>query len=121
MTTFIYMIIYFKNKLKRIVFYAFFINFSVSWAGSYEDFFQATQRDQVQVVSNLLSRGFDPNTVNVNAEPAIFDAWDHGALKVLESLIRHPMQNPATAQRHKLWRSRSRLASRTAWSCAGIA
>jgi ankyrin repeat protein len=88
--TFIYMIIYFKNKLKRIVFYAFFINFSVSWAGSYEDFFQATQRDQVQVVSNLLSRGFDPNTVNVNAEPAIFDAWDHGALKVLESLIRHP-------------------------------
>ena len=90
MTTFIHMIIYFKNKLKRVVFYAFFINFSVSWAGSYEDFFQATQRDQVQVVSNLLSRGFDPNTVNVNAEPAIFDAWDHGALKVLESLIRHP-------------------------------
>jgi ankyrin repeat protein len=90
MTTFIHMIIYFKNKLKRVVFYAFFINLSVSWAGSYEDFFQATQRDQVQVVSNLLSRGFDPNTVNVNAEPAIFDAWDHGALKVLESLIRHP-------------------------------
>jgi ankyrin repeat protein len=90
MTTLINMIDHFKNNLKRIVLYAFFINFSVSWAGSYEDFFQATQRDQVQVVSNLLSRGFDPNTVNVNAEPAIFDAWDHGALKVLESLIRHP-------------------------------
>ncbi|NDG84478.1 MAG: hypothetical protein EBX52_05485, partial [Proteobacteria bacterium] len=31
------------------------------------------------------------------------------------------MQKPATAQRHKLWRSRNRLASRAAWSCAGTA
>ena len=84
------MTIHFNKILKNIVLYVFLSNLSFSWAGSYEDFFQATQRDQVQVVSNLLSRGFDPNTVNVNAEPAIFDAWDHGALKVLESLIRHP-------------------------------
>lgn len=84
------MTIHFNKILKHIVLYVFLSNLSFSWAGSYEDFFQATQRDQVQVVSNLLSRGFDPNTVNVNAEPAIFDAWDHGALKVLESLIRHP-------------------------------
>lgn len=82
--------IHFNKILKHVVLYVFLSNLSFSWAGSYEDFFQATQRDQVQVVSNLLSRGFDPNTVNVNAEPAIFDAWDHGALKVLESLIRHP-------------------------------
>ena len=84
------MTIHFNKILKNIVLYVFLSNLAFSWAGSYEDFFQATQRDQVQVVSNLLSRGFDPNTVNVNAEPAIFDAWDHGALKVLESLIRHP-------------------------------
>jgi len=84
------MTIHFNKILKHIVLYVFLSNLSFSLAGSYEDFFQATQRDQVQVVSNLLSRGFDPNTVNVNAEPAIFDAWDHGALKVLESLIRHP-------------------------------
>ena len=90
MTTIFKMTIHFNKILKHIVLYVFLSNLSFSWAGSYEDFFQATQRDQVQVVSNLLSRGFDPNTVNVNAEPAIFDAWDHGALKVLESLIRHP-------------------------------
>ena len=90
MTTIFKMTIHFNKILKNIVLYVFLSNLSFSWAGSYEDFFQATQRDQVQVVSNLLSRGFDPNTVNVNAEPAIFDAWDHGALKVLESLIRHP-------------------------------
>jgi uncharacterized protein len=90
MTTIFNMTIHFNKILKNIVLYIFLSNLSFSWAGSYEDFFQATQRDQVQVVSNLLSRGFDPNTVNVNAEPAIFDAWDHGALKVLESLIRHP-------------------------------
>ncbi len=90
MTTIFNMTIHFNKILKNIVLYVFLSNLSFSWAGSYEDFFQATQRDQVQVVSNLLSRGFDPNTVNVNAEPAIFDAWDHGALKVLESLIRHP-------------------------------
>ena len=91
MTTILNMTIHFNKILKNIVLYVFLSNLSFSWAGSYEDFFQATQRDQVQVVSNLLSRGFDPNTVNVNAEPAIFDAWDHGALKVLESLIRHPI------------------------------
>ena len=90
MKTIFNMTIHFNKILKNIVLYVFLSNLSFSWAGSYEDFFQATQRDQVQVVSNLLSRGFDPNTVNVNAEPAIFDAWDHGALKVLESLIRHP-------------------------------
>jgi uncharacterized protein len=90
MKTFFNMTIHFNKILKNIVLYVFLSNLAFSWAGSYEDFFQATQRDQVQVVSNLLSRGFDPNTVNVNAEPAIFDAWDHGALKVLESLIRHP-------------------------------
>ncbi len=90
MTTIFNMTIHFNKILKNIVLYVFLSNLAFSWAGSYEDFFQATQRDQVQVVSNLLSRGFDPNTVNVNAEPAIFDAWDHGALKVLESLIRHP-------------------------------
>lgn len=90
MTTIFNMTIHFNKILKQFVLYVFLSNLSFSWAGSYEDFFQATQRDQVQVVSNLLSRGFDPNTVNVNAEPAIFDAWDHGALKVLESLIRHP-------------------------------
>ena len=90
MKTIFNMTIHFNKILKNIVLYVFLSNLSFSWASSYEDFFQATQRDQVQVVSNLLSRGFDPNTVNVNAEPAIFDAWDHGALKVLESLIRHP-------------------------------
>lgn len=80
---------YFNKHIKYVVLYVF-LSINLSCAGSYEDFFEATKRDQVKVVSNLLGRGFDPNTVNLNAEPAIFDAWKNEAFNVLESLIRHP-------------------------------
>ena len=37
---------------------------SLSRAGSYEDYFSAIGKDNDWVVSNLLSRGFDPKTPN---------------------------------------------------------
>lgn len=91
---------YFNKYLKYIVLYVFISSTSFVLAGSYEDFFEATQRDQVKVISNLLSRGFDPNTVNLNAEPAIFDAWKHESLNVLESLIKHPKTNLNVKNNH---------------------
>jgi ankyrin repeat protein len=59
-------------------------------AGAYEDFFEATQKDQVKVISSLLSRGFDPNTVNLEGEPAIFHALKNDSINSFELLIRHP-------------------------------
>jgi len=90
MRLFSYSINYFKKPLKWIVIYGF-ISFSCAvLAGAYEDFFEATQKDQVKVISSLLSRGFDPNTVNLEGEPAIFHALKNDSINSFELLIRHP-------------------------------
>ncbi len=81
---------YFKKTIKIIVLIVFCLSGPV-FAGSYEDFFRATQNDQVQVVSSLLARGFDPNTVNLNGEAALFDAWKNESYKSLDLLIQHPL------------------------------
>jgi ankyrin repeat protein len=80
----------FNKTIKCIVFICFssFSYFSI--AGSYEDFFIALQNDQVHVVSSLLNRGFDPNTVNLKAEPALLNALNVGAMASAETLVRHP-------------------------------
>ena len=84
---------YFNKSLKLLVLYGFLGFFSFSMAGSYEDFLQATKNDEVKVVSNLLSRGFDPNTVSLDGEPAVFLAWKNESLKVFEALIKHLKTN----------------------------
>ena len=89
----LFLINYFNLLKKYLVLYIFISIPSFSSAGSYEDFFQALQHDQVQVVSSLLNRGFDPNTVNLNAEPAIFVAFKNESFKALEALIKHPKSN----------------------------
>ena len=81
---------YFNTIKKFVVFFALSSVSALSVAGSYEDFFIAIQNDQVKVVSNLLNRGFDPNTVNLKAEPALLNALNVGALTSAEILVRHP-------------------------------
>ena len=84
---------YFMKLKKSIVLIGLSLFSILSTAGSYEDFFIALQNDQVKVVSSLLSRGFDPNTVNLKAEPALLNAFNVGALSSAEALIRHPKIN----------------------------
>jgi ankyrin repeat protein len=83
--------IYFNKLIKNIVLYVIISFSSAVQAGSYEDFFNAIQKDDVQVISQLLSRGFDPNTYSTEAEPALFFALKKEAWKSLELLIK---QNP---------------------------
>ena len=83
----------FTLSMKRIVFIGLFTISSTIFAGSYEDFFKATQTDEVKVISSLLSRGFDPNTVNLNAEPALLATLREGSLKSFEVLAKHPKVN----------------------------
>ena len=83
----------FTLSIKRIVFIGLFTISSTIFAGSYEDFFKATQTDEVKVISSLLSRGFDPNTVNLNAEPALLATLREGSLKSFEVLAKHPKVN----------------------------
>ena len=47
-----------------------------------------------------MSRGFDPNTVNLKAEPALLNALNVGALTSAEVLVRHPKINVNVRNAH---------------------
>ncbi|MDI9336409.1 MAG: ankyrin repeat domain-containing protein [Gammaproteobacteria bacterium] len=58
-----------------------------SFAGSYEDYFQAITRDQVKTVKALIIQGLPPNTVNPQGQPALHWAVLHRAKNVVEFLL----------------------------------
>ena len=91
---------YFKYSLKNVVLIAFFSFVNCCQAGSYEDFFRALQFDDLKVVSSLLNRGFDPNTVNLDAEPALIAALREGSIKTFEVLVKHPKINLNIRNQH---------------------
>jgi len=75
----------------RKAFYLYVIaGFSISFAGSYEDFFIAVQRDNRGAVASLLQRGFDPNTRDPKGQVALFLALQSGNLGVAEALFASP-------------------------------
>ena len=75
--------IYFKYLLYLFV----FIAFNASFAGSYDDFFKAIELDQPEVVSNLLARGFDPNSPSPQGVPALLLCYQKKSVKVLDVLL----------------------------------
>ena len=95
------MLIFNFNKLIKC--YVFIVLYSFShlgFAGSYEDFFKAAQFDDSRTISSLLARGFDPNTVNLNAEPALLYALSEGSVKAFEVLAKHPKTNLNVRNKH---------------------
>lgn len=60
------------------------------FAGSYDDFFLAIDKDNAPLVQELLNRGFDPNTVNPTGVPGLLLAIRTPAPKVTETLLAHP-------------------------------
>lgn len=56
-------------------------------AGAYEDFFSAIQKDDTRVMTTLLLRDFDPNTLDPNGMPALCLAIRDGSLKIAEMLL----------------------------------
>ena len=81
---------YFRKLIKYVVYIGFIFNSISSIAGSFEDFFTAIRNDEVKVISNLFERGFDPNTVNLQGEPAILNSLKLGSLKSFEFIAQHP-------------------------------
>ena len=77
---------YFKYFLYLYV----FIGYSLSNAGSYEDFFNAIQNDRPEVIQRLLARGFDPNSPNEKGVPALLVATQSKASKCALVLAKHP-------------------------------
>ncbi|MDD5336145.1 MAG: ankyrin repeat domain-containing protein [Rhodoferax sp.] len=90
------MIIYFKRFLYLIVFYCY----STCHAGSFDDFFNAIKRDDADTVKALLSRGFDPNTLDPAGDHGLLLGVRQSSLKVVAVLLGWPKVNvePRTLQ-----------------------
>ena len=78
------------NKIKYSVYLFVFIGFSLARAGSYDDFFSAIQHDNADAIRSLLSRGFDPNTLNPRGEYGLILALREPSLKVVDALLESP-------------------------------
>ena len=70
-----------------------FIGYSITFSGSYDDFFSAIGRDDAATVKTLLVRGFDPNTVNPAGEHGLIVAVRAPSLKVISVLLEAPNVN----------------------------
>ncbi len=78
----------FYRKCLRFAFYLFvLIQFSSSFAGSYEDYFSAVNGDDASTIRTLLSRGFDGNVRDPKGEHALHLAIRAGANKAVQALL----------------------------------
>lgn len=78
-------------KYFRYVVYLYvFIGYSLSVAGSYDDFFSAIKLDNPSSLIRLLAQGFDPNTVNPDGQYGLIIALRESSPKVAMVLIDHP-------------------------------
>lgn len=78
--------IYFRFTFYLIV----FIGFSNCMAGSYEDYFRALKQDDAAMVTGLLQRGFDVNTLSPSGEHGLMIAVREPSLRVAAVLIAWP-------------------------------
>lgn len=83
-----------RNYFKSFFYLVLLLGLSVARAGSYEDFFSAIKRDDGPAVTNLLLRGFDPNTVDPAGRHGLFIAVQEGSVKAAEALLHFPKTNP---------------------------
>ena len=63
---------------------------SLAHAGSYDDFFKAVKRDDGKAVTELLQRGFDPDTIDPLGRAGLFIAVQDGSLHAADALIAWP-------------------------------
>jgi len=78
------------NNFKFLLFLYVFIGFFPVHAGSYEDFFKAIELDQAEKITQLLERGFDPNSPSPKGQPALIVALQKGSEKSVDVLVNWP-------------------------------
>ena len=79
------------RKCFKCFFYLYvFIGYSLSNAGSYDDFITALHFDRPEVVEKLLLRGFDPNTPNEKGVAGLLVAIQSESPKSAMVLAKHP-------------------------------
>lgn len=79
-----------RKYFKYLIYLFVFIGYSLSNAGSYDDFFRAIDTDNDHEVQRLLMRGFDPNTPNEKGSPGLMVAIQAPAPKIALLLAKHP-------------------------------
>ena len=79
-----------KQLFRKLIYLYVFIAYSLTYAGSYEDYFSAIKTDDAELVSGLLRRGFDPNIPNPQGESGLFLAIRDSSLKVAILLLGWP-------------------------------
>ena len=62
-------------------------------AGSFDDFFRAVRGDNASGVTDLIKRGFDPNTKDANGQTGLLIAMREPSPRVVEVLIASPKTN----------------------------
>ena len=82
-----------KNDIKRLVWVWALTGLSWAFAGSYDDFLTALQRDDASAVTRLLDRGFDPNTMDADGRPGLYVALQKESYSAALALMRHPQLN----------------------------
>lgn len=90
----------FKYFLKYLAISIVLLGFGQSWAGVYEDFFEAVQRDANSRVLQLLLRGFDPNTLSTKGSTPLMIAIQEPSPKVLQILLGLDQVNVNLLNRH---------------------
>jgi ankyrin repeat protein len=80
----------FMKYLRKIVYLSIVAAFSCAHAGSYEDFFVAIRNDNPSVLTNLLARGFDPNTRDPKGQPGLTMAFQQRAPQAAKALLAGP-------------------------------
>lgn len=81
------------NYFKKSIYLIVLIGFNSSFAGSYEDFFQAVKRDDAEVIQQLLVRGFDGNTLDPKGQSGLSIALREPSPKVVQILMDWPKIN----------------------------
>ncbi len=77
-----------RTYVRYVLYLIVFIGYSFSFAGSYEDFFDAIPTDNAGKISQLLERGFDPNTLSPQGHYGLMMAIMAPAPKVADVLVR---------------------------------
>jgi len=76
--------------IKKISYLIVLFWFSISHAGSYDDFFKAIKMDDASALKSLLERGFDPNTRDPAGMHGLLIAVREKSVKTADILVNWP-------------------------------
>ena len=79
-----------RLHFKKLVYLIVLAGFSLTHAGSFEDFFIAIKRDNAGTIQSLLKRGFDGNTSDEQGQSGLYLALKSESLKAANTLLDWP-------------------------------